>query len=261
MKFKLLLSSLFSFRNIVILLIAGGLAQFVAPQVFNATIPAYLSAALIYVAFVIQSLTSSKFYEDFKKKQKIRQIQDLNYACWKLAHDAKRTVSSTYLKKLRKVIDDKDSIMNSFFKGEHGYLKEKIVEQTLNLVLAYVRLAVNFCVRSKEIGTTDIGVIVDRINVNTRKLNFTKDPDTADDIRKLVEMDEKTLNRMKEEKNNLERISAKLDYMESTVNMFKHQIISNIESEEMLEKLETAVNEAAALDNVLEDRRRNRMRI
>jgi hypothetical protein len=29
----------------------------------------------------------------------------------------------------------------------------------------------------------------------------------------------------------------------------------------MLEKLETAVNEAAALDSVLEDRRKNRMRL
>ena len=260
MKFKLLLSALFSFRNIVILLLAGGLAKSFGSQISNTTIPA-LGAALIYVAFVIQSLTSSKFYEDFKKKMKIRQIQDLNNTCWKLAREAKRIVNSTYLKKLRKVMDDKDSIMNSFFKGEHGYLKEKIVEQTLNLVVSYVRLLVNFCVRSKEIGTTDKGMIVDRINMNTRKLSFTKDTDTADDIRKLVEMDEKTLNRMKEEKNNLERISAKLDYMESTVNMFKHQIISNIESEEMLEKLETAVNEAAALDSVLEDRRKNRMRI
>lgn len=263
MKLKLLLSALFSFRNIAILLIAGGAAQFAGPQVLISSMQvyAYLGAVLIYAAFVVQSLTSPKFYEDFKKRQKIREIQDLNNTCWKLARDAKRIVNATYLKKLRKVMDDKDSIMNSFFKGEHGYLKEKIVEQTLNLVLAYIRLLVNYCVRSREIGTTDIGVIVDRINMNNRKLSFTKDPGMADDIRKLVEMDEKMLNRMKEEKNSLERISAKLDYMESTVNMFKHQIISNIESEEMLEKLETAVNEAAALDSVLEDRRINRMKI
>ena len=48
--------------------------------------------------------------------------------------------------------------------------------------------------------------------------------------------------------------------MESTVNMFKHQIMSSIENEDMLEQLETAINEAEALDNVLEDRRRNRLR-
>jgi mannitol/fructose-specific phosphotransferase system IIA component (Ntr-type) len=49
--------------------------------------------------------------------------------------------------------------------------------------------------------------------------------------------------------------------MESTVNMFKHQIMSSLENEEMLEQLETAVNEAEALDAVLDERRRNRLRI
>jgi prefoldin subunit 5 len=65
---------------------------------------------------------------------------------------------------------------------------------------------------------------------------------------------------MKDEKKELERIGAKLDYMESTVNMFKHQIMSSIENENMLEELETAVNEAEALDTVLEDRRKSRIR-
>jgi hypothetical protein len=74
-------------------------------------------------------------------------------------------------------------------------------------------------------------------------------------------MDEKMINRVKDEKKDLERISAKLEYIESTVNMFKHQILSSIESDEMLEKLEKAVNEATALDNVLEDRRRNKIKM
>ena len=49
--------------------------------------------------------------------------------------------------------------------------------------------------------------------------------------------------------------------MESTVNMFKHQIMSSIENEEMLEQLETAVNEAEALDAVLYERRRSRIQL
>jgi hypothetical protein len=42
--------------------------------------------------------------------------------------------------------------------------------------------------------------------------------------------------------------------------MFKHQTISSIESEDLLEKLGTAVNEAIALDNVLDERRKGRMK-
>jgi hypothetical protein len=74
-------------------------------------------------------------------------------------------------------------------------------------------------------------------------------------------MDEKIIVRIKEEKLDLERISAKLNYMESMVNMFKQQILSSIESEDMLEKLETAVNEATALDNVLDERRKRKFSI
>jgi hypothetical protein len=105
----------------------------------------------------------------------------------------------------------------------------------------------------------DVSTIANRITANRRKLGFTSDLHAADDIKKVVELDERLLERLKEEKRDLERISAKLDYMESTVNMFKHQIMSSIESEDMLEKLETAVNEATALDSVLHERRKNRI--
>lgn len=86
-----------------------------------------------------------------------------------------------------------------------------------------------------------------------------KDDRMLDDINNVIEMDEKAIQRVKDERNELERIHARLDYIESMLNMFKHQIISSIESEEMVEKLETAVNEATALDSVLQERRRNQI--
>ena len=165
------------------------------------------------------------------------------------------------MQKLKKVMDDKNEIVDSFFRGDQGYLKEKITEQTLNLVVSYLKLLNNFCIRSRELSAVDVSTIAGRLNANTRKLGFTKDVHMQDDLKKIIEMDEKLINRLKDEKKDLERISAKLDYMESTVNMFKHQSLSSIESEDMLEKLETAVNEAEALDNVLEERRKNKFRI
>mgnify|MGYP000952882572 FL=1 len=97
--------------------------------------------------------------------------------------------------------------------------------------------------------------------MNLRKINFAQDPYTKDDLKKTIEMDEKLLESLKQEKQELDRIATKLDYLESMVNMFKHQIITNIESEEMLEKLESVVNEASALDSVLDERHRSRLRI
>lgn len=271
MKARLILGALFKFRNFGLLLLLLGAAALVtdtsALTIFGMGIPplshmiAYPAVLVIYASLVIQTLNSKDFHDEFNKREKVRKIQDLNYACLKLSNEAKRNTNSTYLQKLKKVMEDKNDIVESFFRGERGYLKEKITEQTLNLVVSYLKLLNNFCIRSRELSAVDVSAVAGRINANTRKLGFTKDVHMMDDIRKIIEMDEKLINRLKDEKKDLERISAKLDYMESTVNMFKHQALSSVETEEMLEKLETAVNEAEALDNVLEDRRKNKLKL
>ncbi len=273
MKFRMVLSAVFKFKNLgwmFLLLVASAIAVGMLNEwnlfgltglVDPASPAAYLPAMVIYLGIIAKTLLSEEFHREFNRREKKREIQDLNYKCLKLANEAKRHTNAAYMQKLRRVMDDKKDIVESFFRGEHSYIKEKIVEQTLNLIIAYIKLLVNFCIRSKELGEMDISTIADRINANARKLNFTKDPHIKEDVKNLIEMDEKIINRLKEEKKELERISAKLDYMESTVNMFKHQAISSIESEEMVEKLQTAVNEAKALDNVLEERRRNKINL
>jgi hypothetical protein len=272
MKAKLYLNAFLKFRNIAVLALALGFSALMNdptgfPSLFQfAPINGignilYPASFVLYAALAMQTLSSKEFHEKFNRKQKIKTIQNLNYTSLRLASEAKRHTNNTYYQKLKKVMDDKNDIVNSFFRGEHSFLKERIVEQTLNLVISYTRLLTNFCIRSRELSNVDVSEIINRINVNTRKVGFAKDAYAAEEIKKVVEMDQKILDRLKEEKKDLERISTKLDYMESTVNMFKHQILSSVETEDMLEKLETAVNEATALDNVLEDRRRNKIRM
>lgn len=271
MKLRMLVSALFKMKNVGLLILFLGITSMVRNsiavllpgnlQYLAYTGAAYLPAVVLYLAFVLKTLQSKEFHEEFNSREKIRQIQDLNYECLRLANEAKRYTNATYQQKLRRVMEDKNDIVNSFFKGDRSYIKEKITEQTLKLVISYIKLLINFCIRSKELKETDVGEVANRINANMRKLNFTKDPRMVEDIKNLIEMDQKIIDRLKEEKQEVERIGAKLDYMESTVSMFKHQILASIESEDMLEKLETAVNEAAALDSVLEERRKNRMRL
>lgn len=262
MKPGMLFSAFFYKRNLVFLCLLLAAAYTVGTYLHGPELyAAYTACAVLYVISVVQSLMSRKFHEKYNRRQKIKHIRDLDYKCIKLASDAKKSINPTYAQKLKKVMNDKNDIINSFFRGQDNYLKEKIVEQTLNLVLAYIKLLTNYCMRNRELSSIDVGDIANRINMNMRKLNFTKDPIAANDIKKVIEMDEKIISRLKEEKKELERIGAKLDYMESTVNMFKHQILSNIETEEMLEKLETVVNEASALDIVLDERRKNKAKL
>lgn len=249
---------LFSGVSLILSNITGKILPFDLGNVGNLL---YVPAVAVYLVFVMQTLLSKSFHEEFNKSEKIRHIQSLNFDCLKLSNEAKRNTNSAYLQKLKKVLEDKDEIVESFFRGDHSFLKEKIVEQTLGLVVAYLKLLNNFCIRSREISGMDVSDVANRINANNRKLSFTKDPVMAEDIRKIIEMDEKVIERLKDERRDLERIAAKLDYMESTVNMFKHQILSSVESEDMLEQLETVVNEAEALDNVLTDRQRSKIRL
>ena len=270
MRARMFTSALLKLRNIGILI-----AVWIRLTVLNgpSALPALLGIGrlpdaltfagglAVYMGFVIQTLLSKDFQKEFNQKEKFRKIRELNRMANRLSAEAKRNTNNTYLLKLRRVMNDKNEIFNSYSTGEHSYLKEKIVEQTLSLVIAYLKLLNNFCIRSRELSSVDVSAISARINANNRKLSFAKDIRMADDIRKIIEMDTRLIERMKQEKKDLERISARLDYMESTVNMFKHQIMSSIENEEMLEQLETAVNEAEALDAVLDERRRNRLRI
>lgn len=272
MKSKMFLSAMFTFRNIVILISSLVGASLVADPTalrnmlgFMAqgdwSIVAFPTAIIVYLGFVLQTLNSEKFHEEYNHKQKIRKIQDLNLECRRLAKEAKTQTNATYIEKLKRVVQDKDDIVNSFFRGERSFLRERIVEQTLTLAVSYFKLLTNYCIRNREIAKVNVGDITGRINMNTRKMGFAKDVRTLDELQRVIDMDTKIIDRLKDEQRELERINAKLDYMQSTVNMFKHQIISCIESEEMLEQLDTAVNEASALDSVLDERKKNRMRM
>ncbi len=271
---NLFYNAIFRFRNMATLIFWCSLVFLIsgAPDLQNVNISgfdintlatgAYGVGALLYVALVIQSMFSNNYKDEVQKKEKKREINRLNRECTRLWSQTKSYASPIQRQKLRKIMQDKDDIFNSLKRGDgHSYLKEKIVEKSLNLVISYTRLMTNFSIRSKELSEINISDLMNKINANRRKLSFMKDNRMYDDIKSIIEMDEQVINRVKEEKNELERIHARLDYIESMLSMFKHQIVSSIESEEMVEKLETAVNEATALDSVLQERRRNQIRM
>jgi len=272
---NLFFSAFFRFRNFSTLLLwcgavylLSGEATLISQNSLNSLAPstlitgAYGVGAIFYLALVIQSLFSNSYREQVKRKEKKQEINALNRECMKLSMQTRNSASPIQKQKLRKIMQDKNDILNSLKRGdEYSYLKETIVEKSLNLVVSYTKLLSNYSIRSKELSEINISDMMNKINANRRKLSFMKDERMLGDISSIIEMDEQVIQRVKDEKNELERIHARLDYIESMLGMFKHQIVSSIESEEMVEKLDTAVNEATALDNVLQERRRNRIRM
>lgn len=255
MKFKLLLSALTDFRNLAILILLmivslslDGKIDYIYP----------LLPIAGYLGFSLQSFTSKKFQDNFLHNSKKKHINNLNEMCKRLANDTKRFTNAAYYKKLCAIMEDRSEILQDYQKDEFNYMKERIAEQSLNLVITYIKLLKNFCKRSRDLNLTDINPIMERVSQNTRKLSFINDPKIYEDLKRTIELDEKILNRLKEEKQDLDRIDTKLDYIKSTVSMFKHQIGLSMESEEILEKIENTLNEATALENVLDQRQRRR---
>ena len=274
MDYKMLISAAIKLKNLLIpaalfvaLAFADNLGLFgflyasTGQNVVQALI--YIISFAGYIGAVIKTLSNEDFREEYEFRQKVKKIQDLNLISRRLGTQARKLSDSQMMAQLRKVIEDKEEIVRSFFRtyGAKGtlqrkYLKETIVEQTLNMVVSYLKLFINYSIRKKQVSKNKEDEIAARIDINTRKLGFCQDFRTVEELEKVIELDTKILESIKEEKRELEIVAAKLDYMQSMVNMFKHQVVSSLESEDMLEKLETVVNEATALDNVLEERKR-----
>lgn len=266
MKFKLFVSSLLNVRNIgtlalmavAILLMRTGLSD---SEIGIGLIPLSSAAIVIYLGLVTQSFTNKKFQDKFIRKMKNKNIKKLNKMCGVLANDAKKHTNQAYYKKLCSIMNDKDEIMKSYYKGEPSFFSDNITEKTLNLVVSYIKLLKSFCIRTKELNSIDIKPVLEKIAKNTRKLNFINDAKVRENVEKIIEMDEKIVSRLKDEKLNIERIDTRLDYIKSTVYMLKQQINLKLEPDGMLDKIESAVNEAIALENVLDERNKKRIRI
>lgn len=274
MDYKMLISAAIKLKNLLILAalfvalafadnlgLFGFLYASTGQNVVQALI--YIISFSGYIGAVIKTLSNEDFREEYEFRQKVKKIQDINLISRRLGTQARKLSDSQMMAQLRKVIEDKEEIVRSFFrtygaKGtlQRNYLKETIVEQTLNMVVSYLKLFINYSIRKKQVSKNKEDEIAARIDINTRKLGFCQDFRTVEELEKVIELDTKILESIKEEKRELEIVAAKLDYMQSMVNMFKHQVVSSLESEDMLEKLETVVNEATALDNVLEERKR-----
>lgn len=262
MKFKLFVSSLFNGRNIAIffiLMIVSSIANSkMGGELF---LPFRVAAIIIYLGFVIQNFNSKKFQEKFLRKMKGKDIKKLDKICTVLANDAKRHINVSYFKKLNSILNDKNAIMKSYYRGGLNYFSEKITEKTLNLVISYIKLLKSFCIRNKELNSIDIKPVIERVTKNTRKLGFINDSKVRENVQNMIEMDEKVLSRIKDEKLDLERIDTRLDYIKSTVYMLRQRVNLKLESDDFLEKIEEAVNEAIALENVLDKRNKNGIRI
>jgi len=208
----------------------------------------------IYAAFVVQSLFSRDFKTNFEQREIINEIKKSSEECHQSARNLRRRLEPNAQARLSTMLKESDEIVHSFLNGDKNYLKVRTVQQSLKLMSAYVKLADMFRVRASASSGERISQLAKRINANTGNMNSVKDPGIADELKRVIAADERMIESLKNERLELERIDARLQYMESTIGMLKYNIISNLESEDFLHNLESDVLEADALNSVLNDR-------
>ena len=252
------------FKNIM-LLIAGTVlaigASNAAPGIPWLSMALVAAGVVAYVSSVVRTVKSSKFIEEFELSEKLDDINKLSWECNSLYRRLSRSFGKNQRTKAIGVLKQKEELMNYFNKYNEDPIKQRIIQQALKLVAAYFNLAGNYSDRMRELSQQNLNDLVSRININNRKLGYLKNYEAVLELTRTVEMDEKLLKNLKEEREELEMVNVRLDQIESTVVGFKHRILSSELSDSETEEIENAINEASALDNALNEHRRNRQRL
>lgn len=252
------------FKNILMLAAGFILAASVSSTTPDITFLPYVFGAagvLTYTAGVIHTARSIEFKEELKLSEKLDGINKLSWECNNLYRQVLGRLGSNQRIKAAKVLKQKDELVEYFDRYNEDPIRQKIIEQALKLVMAYFNLAVNYCDRMGDLSQQNLNELVSRINLNNRKLGSLKNYQAVLELTKTVEMDEKLLRSLKEEREQLEMVNVRLDQIESTIVGFKHRILSSDVSDPESDEIENAINEAIALDNVLNEHSRLRRRV
>lgn len=209
----------------------------------------------------LRALGGGNFQAELAREEKLDDIRKLGRECGELYRGMAGKLDRSLRSKATGIIKQKDELMRYFDRYSGDPLKQKIIEQALNLVAAYLNLLYTYSVRVGELSTEALNELRRRINYNNRRIGALKSYEAVLELTKTVEMDEKLLRKMEKEKVELESTNVRLDYIESTIRSFKNRITSPESMDPASEEIEDAINEAAALDSVLSERSKNRMRL
>lgn len=258
------LKAAFKLKNVIILAASATLAagaSAYAPGI--PWLPYLFGAAGIgaYAAGTIRTMRSIEFKEEVELSEAFGSISKLSWECSSLYRRIHGRLGRNQRVKASRIIKQKEDLMKYFDRYYDDPIKQRIIEQALKLVIAYLSLAANYCDRMRELSQSNLNELVYRINENNRKLGSLKNYQAVLELMKTIEMDEKLLNSLKEEREQLEMVNVRLDQIESAITGFKHRILSSDLSDPESEEIENTVNEAIALDNALNERNRMRRRL
>jgi len=233
--------------------------------------PLIVISFLSYAAAAGILLLIPEFRDNCIIQEKRERIRKLNFKASNLYYRAKTKVGknlttkilekifiilgkSTFLdleSRVDAMFRAKAEISNSFLNKEYSPIREKIALKSLELSIIYFKLMDIYVSRLFDVSSKNLAVIEQRININRRKKISSVNKSYIDDIERAIEADERLLDRLREARKEVEKMSVKLNLIESTMALLKQQIYTEFHSEEIFENVENTINEAQALESAL----------
>ena len=275
MSLNVFLRSLVQIRNL------GLLAVVLILFALSEWMPLFFVGLAIYFAIVLKKANNSEFQQACYRKIRIKKLRKLNFECMSLYNNIKKKIGRDWASKIldkvstilgrnnsadlesrvSRIIDIKSEILNAFFSQEYTNLKEKIVFRSIELAVVYLNLMNSYASKLTDVSYSNLNSINKRIQDNKRKINMSYNSHYADEFKQAIEADEKLLQRLLEEKNTVEKMGAKLNVIESTMQLLKQQIYTEIQTDQVAEDIENTINETIALENALNEHFRKKKRI
>lgn len=249
MQLKRILKAVLKIRNIALL------AGVVIVTYLTGYLPFALAGAAAYLFFLLQTLNDKALDRNNEEMEVIDHLLDLDSQCGDLYEEARKMLDKQALKKVDIMLREKNELMELFQNDQDDYVKQKVTEQVLKLSMAYINLISEYVQRRDDLAAYNTDEIMEGINAKGRKLKSLRDAQAIEDMKNAIEMDQKILERIGQEKKELEKMSARLTYIESTLKTFNHQVKLSENTDGISTEAENIIKEASALDSALSSRK------
>ena len=173
----MLLKAAFKFRNILILAagiaLAAGAAGY-APDAGWIRIAAGTASLAAYAGAVAATMRSREFRKELELSEKLESIYRLNREINQQYRHMSGRLGKNLRQKAARVLRQKDQLLRYFDEYHEDPIKQRIVEQALKLVMAYLKLAGSISGRARELSPKRMDELTARINANNRRLGTLK---------------------------------------------------------------------------------------
>jgi hypothetical protein len=214
---------------------------------------------VLLVFLTLKKLRDPEFIKKLELEENVYSIKRLDRECERLSESPKNSTNIEKRTIVREILKVKNEIMSSFLSDSSSSLKQRITKQAITLIVEYLHLIENYYLRFGNIDDKRFEQIQNRIDENKKKLNMPENEHNTELV-DTIEMDERLLLNAKAEKEELDKINSKINYIESSIQLFNQQIKDDIHLEESSENADSIINEAIALDNVINLKNREKDR-